>query len=142
MLITIRKNKAHQTLAVMGSVDNALKAALSELKDFSEQYAHARARGAIIAKNLTKLNIHSNNSLNFGVDVGYSFDSLKSWLYPAPVIGGFVLPLIVAIRLYMACCLSSLGVLGSGNAPAVHDSESTPTFIGGSKSQIHGGSHA
>ena len=56
MLIAIRKNKAHQTVAVMGSVDNALKAALSNVFEFSEQYAHACAREGIITKILERLN--------------------------------------------------------------------------------------
>ena len=72
MLIAIRKNKAHQTVAVMGSVDNALKAALSKILEFSEQYARARARGVIIAKNFNFVNINSHNLSSTGVDGGYN----------------------------------------------------------------------
>ena len=56
MLITIKQNKAHQTVAVMGSVDNALKAALSKVFEFCQQYAHACAREGIITKILERLN--------------------------------------------------------------------------------------
>ena len=78
--MSINQNKAPQTLAVRGYADNALMAASSE---FSDQYARARARGLIItnyyrklqfviAKNLLKLVVYSNNLLGFGVGVGYS----------------------------------------------------------------------
>jgi hypothetical protein len=77
--------------------------------------------------------------------IGYNSISLKSWLYPTAVLGGFVLPLNYrAMRAHnrATCTRTSLGVLVSGNAPYVHDVESTPTLTGDFQSQIHGGHHA
>ena len=73
---------------------------------------------------------------------GYNATSLKSRLYPAQL-GGFVLPSNNgAMRAHMRSCgRTALGVLASGNAPAVRDGESTPTLTGGFQSQILGGQH-
>ena len=73
---------------------------------------------------------------------GYNATSLKTRLYPAQL-GGFVLPSDnEAMRAHMRSCgRTALGVLASGNAPAVHDGESTPTLNGGFQSQNHGGQH-
>ena len=73
---------------------------------------------------------------------GYNAISLKSRLYPAQL-GGFVLPSnIGAMRAHLrSCARTALGVLASGNAPAVRDGESTPTLTGGFQSQILGGQH-
>ena len=75
----------------------------------------------------------------------YNSISLKTWQYAAPDKGGFVLPSnIGAMRSHIraACGLSALGVLASGNAPADHVGESTPTLIGGFQSLKRGGDHA
>ena len=61
---------------------------------------------------------------------GYNATSLKTWLYPAPDNGGFVLPSDNgAMRSHMrSCTRTALGVLASGNAPADQFGESTPTL--------------
>ena len=78
-----------------------------------------------------------------GVKAGYNQTSLKSRQYAAPDNGGFVLPSnFEVMRSHKrSCTRTALGVLASGNAPAVRDGENTPTLTGDFQSQILGGHH-
>ena len=102
----------------------------------------------ILANDADIINHFTENTTSFSKAVsvlgnrGYNATSLKTWLYPAQL-GGFVLPSDnEAMRAHMRSCgRTALGVLASGNAPAVRDGESTPTLTGGFQSQILGGQH-
>ena len=77
--------------------------------------------------------------------IGYNAISLKNWLYPTAVLGGFVLPLnyrVMRAHNRATCTRTSLGVLVSGNAPAHQVRESTHTLTGDFQSQNLGGHHA
>ena len=141
MLIAIRKNKAHQTVAVMGSVDNALKAALSEVFEFCDQYAQARARGAIIAKNLIKPNIHSNNLSLAGVGSGYNGGS-KNHSSTQRLYRCFFVPLIIA-ACHLTRCAFVYGGVGQEQSPrCLWQLEHPHLFTVASNLKTTGGSHA
>ena len=141
MLIAIRKNKAHQTVEVMGSVDNALKAALSEVFEFREQYAQARARWAIIAKNLIKLNIHSNNLSWAGVDGGYNGGS-KNLRSTQRLNRCFFVPLII-VACRLTRCAFFYGGVGQEQSPRCHRQLEHPhLYTVASNLKTCGGSHA
>ena len=77
--------------------------------------------------------------------IGYNAISLKTWLYPTAVLGGFVLSLnyrVMRAHNRATCTRTSLGVLVSGNAPYVLDVESTPTLTGDYSISNQGGHHA
>lgn len=78
-----------------------------------------------------------------GVKAGYNSTSLKSRQYAAPDNGGFVLPSNSEVMRShkRSCTRTALGVLASGNAPAVLDGESTPALTGGFKFSNQGGQH-
>ena len=141
MLIAIRKNKAHQTVEVMGCADNALKAALSKILEFCDQYARARARGVIIAKNLIKSNINSHNLSLAGVDGGYNGGS-KNLGSTQRLYRCFFVPLIIA-ACHLTRCAFFYGGVWQAQAPRrprrlEHPHPYTVAF----KSKNLGGSHA
>ena len=100
------------------------------------------ANGADIVNHFTENATPFSKAMCTLENRGYNANSLKSWLHPAQL-GGFVLPSnIGAMRAQLrSCTRTALGVLASGNAPAVHDGESTPTLIGGFQFSNHGGQH-
>ena len=77
------------------------------------------------------------------IKAGYNQTSLKSRQYAAPDNGGFVLPSNSEVMRShkRSCTRTALGVLVSGNAPAVLDGESTPAFTGGFQFSNQGGRH-
>ena len=103
----------------------------------------------ILANDADIVNHFAENTTSFSKAVcvlgnrGYNAISLKNWQCTAPDKGGFVLPSNSgAMRSHMrSCTRTALGVLASGNAPAVHDGESTPAFIGGFQFSKTGGQH-
>ena len=141
MLIAIRKNKAHQTLAVMGCADNALNAALSKILEFSEQYARARARGVIIAKNFNFVNINSHNLSSTGVDGGYNGGS-KNQGSTQRLYRCFFVPLIVA-ACHLTRCAFVYGGVWQAQAPRCPwQLEHPHPHMVASILKIQGGSHA
>lgn len=141
MLIAIRKNKAHQTVAVMGCADNALKAALSKILEFSEQYARARARGVIIAKNFNFVNINSHNLSSTGVDGGYNGGS-KNLCSTQRLYRCFFVPLIIAACRLTRCAFVYGGV-GQEQSPRCHRQLEHPhLYTVASNLKTCGGSHA
>ena len=141
MLIAIRKNKAHQTLAAMGYADNALKAALSKILEICNQYARAYVRGIIIAKNFNFVNINSHNLSLTGVDGGYNGGS-KNLGSTQRLYRCFFVPLIVA-ACHLTRCAFFYGGVWQAQAPRrprrlEHPHPYTVAF----KSKNLGGSHA
>ena len=141
MLIAIRKNKAHQTLAAMGYADNALKAALSKILEICNQYARAYVRGIIIAKNFNFVNINSHNLSLTGVDGGYNGGS-KNHSSTQRLYRCFFVPLIVA-ACHLTRCAFFYGGVWQAQAPRrprrlEHPHPYTVAF----KSKNLGGSHA
>lgn len=134
MLIAIRKNKAHQTVEAMGCADNALEAALSVLcqeylqartlsdsvtltlhSEFCDQYARARARGVIIAKNFNFVNINSHNLSSTGVDGGYNGGS-KNHSSTQRLYRCFFVPLII-VACRLTRCAFFYGGVGQEQSP-------------------------
>lgn len=130
------QNKAPQTLRVRGYADNPMGASsgLSNIANDKRIINHFSA-------DATGNSIHAMGVAR----IGYNAISLKNWLYPTAVLGGFVLPLnyrVMRAHNRATCTRTSLGVLVSGNAPYVLYVESTPTLTGDFQSQITGGHHA
>ena len=141
MLIAIRKNKAHQTVEVMGCADNALKAALSKILEFCDQYARARARGVIIAKNLIKSNINSHNLSLAGVDGGYNGGS-KNQCSTHRLNRCFFVPLII-VACHLTRCAFFYGGVWQAQAPRCHwQLEHPHPHTVASNLKTSGGSHA
>ena len=141
MLIAIRKNKAHQTVAVMGSVDNALNAALSKVLEFCHQYARACARGVIIAKIFNFVNINSHNLSLTGVDGGYNGGS-KNHSSTQRLYRCFFVPLIVA-ACHLTRCAFVYGGVGKEQSPCcLWQLEHPHPHTVASNLKTSGGSHA
>ena len=141
MLIAIRKNKAHQTVAVMGSVDNALKAALSKILEVLDQYARAYVRGVIIAKNFNLVNVNSHNLSLTGVDGGYNGGS-KNQGSTQRLYRCLFVPLIIA-ACHLTRCAFFYGGVWQAQAPRCPwQLEHPHPYTVASILKIQGGSHA
>ena len=141
MLIAISKNKAHQTVAVMGSVDNALMAALSKILEICNQYARAYVRGVIIAKNFNIVNINSHILSLTGVDGGYNGGS-KNLRSTQRLNRCFFVPPIMA-ACHLTRCAFFYGGVWQAQAPRRRRRLEHPhPFLCGLQSKTYGGSHA
>ena len=141
MLIAIRKNKAHQTLAAMGYADNALKAALSKILEFCDQYARAYVRGVIIAKNFNFVNINSHILSSTGVDAGYNGGS-KNLRSTQRLNRCLFVPLIIA-ACHLTRCAFVYGGVWQAQAPRRRRRLEHPhPFLCGLQSKTYGGFNA
>ena len=133
---TTNQNKATQTLAVSGCVDNPLLNGLSFVAiddDIVNQLAkesHNFTQTKVNKHTQKQAKKHANFHRTKARDWVYNAHSLKTWLYPTSESWIFCTS-FVAVR-PTACAVSSMaGVLGIRKNPADHVGESTTaTFLG------------
>ena len=122
---------------------------VSNVKPFESESVSIIGQAAALSKPLFSPSCHAALTRHVvqknpysDVKAGYNQTSLKQMQRPDAVNRFFCSPNLGKRASIRAGIRTTLGELGSGNAPAAQGCESSPAFIGGFQSQNLGGHHA